>query len=248
MKRIISIIIFTLSSGLAVLSQTSENPCPKIKINAPETVQAGNKFTVSASFESEKQPSESKFNWVVINEDKVSRINGQGIINVESKNLRDLITIIILAENLESKCQSPAIAKVFSIPNVGSPYIIDEFQKLSWNNEKARLDSAVSQMQEMTDMKLLAYLYFDKKDSQTQRKNYLVNFLTFVSGNKKLEKNRIIFLISESDEKTVRFQPVPINFFDYHIYCNDCLIIRGEDFDKLNNLFQSKSTSGKRKQ
>ena len=246
MKRVIFTVILILAFCFAVLAQANENLCQKIKINAPESIQAGATFSVSASFENENQPSTSKFDWTIINENEVIKISESGIIKVNSKNLRDVVEIIILTDNLDKKCQIPALTKVLSVPNFGSPYILTEYSELSWNEERGILDAAVFEMNEKKDMKLLAYIYFNKKDSQAQRKNYLIKFLNHISEVRNLEKNRVTLLISESDSKRVRLQPVPKQFSDY--YCDDnCLVIKAEDFDRLKNLFQSNSTNKKRK-
>jgi hypothetical protein len=245
MKRIISVAILIFASCFAAFAQINKNSCPKIQINAPETVQAGTTFKVSASFEDEPQPSISKFNWLIINENEVSRLNERGIIEVDSKNLREFVTIIILAESLNEKCQIPVMASVASVPNTGSPYIIDEYSELNWNEERARLDNAAFQMQKYKDMKLLLYIYFDKKNSQVQRKNYLVKLLNHLSETKKLEKHRLVFLISETDSKWVRLQPVPQGFLNY--YCDDCIAFNAIDFDKFEKLFQPKIIKSRRK-
>ncbi len=65
-----------------------------------------------------------------------------------------------------------------------------------------------------------------------------MNYLAVTGG---LGKNRLTFMISESETKRVKFQPVPQNISADVFGCDECLVIRGEDFDKLNNLFQPKS-------
>ncbi|MGI8849540.1 MAG: hypothetical protein ACR2HT_05170, partial [Pyrinomonadaceae bacterium] len=105
MKQIIFTAILILAFCFAFFAQTSENLCPKINIKAFETVQPDESFKVFASFEKENQPSTSKFNWVIIEEsevfNKVSKINDKGIIDVDSKNLKDGGMIIVLAEALD---------------------------------------------------------------------------------------------------------------------------------------------------
>ncbi len=152
--------------------------------------------------------------------------------------------IIVLAEALDKKCQDMAIAKVFVIPNVGSPLIIDEYSELNWNDEKARLDNVAIQMQNFKDMKLFAFFNFDNKISQAKRKNYLIKVLNHLSALRGLKKNRITFLISESDAKRVWFQPFPKDFNS--AFCDNCFVIKGEDFERIDNLFQSKPVTKKR--
>lgn len=249
MKQIIFTAILILAFCLVAFAQASENPCPKINIKAPKTVQPDESFKVFASFEKENQPSTSKFNWVIIEEsevfNKVSKINDKGIIDVDSKNLKDGGMIIVLAEALDKKCQDVAIVKVFVIPNVGSPLIIDEYSELNWNDERVRIDNIVIEMQNRKDAMVWAFFDFNKRISQVERKSHLIKVLNHLS-TRGLEKNRIVFLISEADEERIKYQLVPKKFSQLY-FCDDCLVIKAEDFDRLEKLFQPKPTTQKRK-
>src|SRR5688572_3636524 len=90
MKQIIFNVILIFTFYLVAFSQGEQNLCPKINIKAPELVfiQRNDTFKASASFEKENQPSISKFNWIIIKENEVFRINERGIIEI---NIKDLV-------------------------------------------------------------------------------------------------------------------------------------------------------------
>ena len=248
MKQIIFTAILILVFCFVAFAQTDKNSCPKIKIKSPETVDENDEtFNVSASFENQDDSSISKFNWIVVKDDEVIAKNGERIIDVSPKNVRRTFLITILAQPIGEQCQNPAMAKVIVLANAGSPLILDNYEVLDWNDEKQRLSAIAIDMKERKDSELLVYLDFDRRSSQTERKNYLtkvLNQLTIVRG---LEKNRITFLISESATKRTRFQPVSEEILDTYARCDDCLIIKAEDFEKLENLFRPKTTAKNRK-
>jgi len=244
MKQIIFTAILIFVFCFVCFSQTSENPCLKIKIKAPETVQPDEVFKVFASFEKESQPSTSKFNWTIVMENDVSKIYDQGIIEIDSKKLKDGETIIILAEALSGKCQNTAAAKIFVAPACILPSKIDEYAELPWSDEKARLENVAFQMKDLKDMKLSVFINLDNKTSQSERRNYLIKVFKYLTAFSELEKNRVTFLISELDAKSVWFQTFPKNFDS--AFCDDYFVIRGEDLEKIDNLFQPKPATKKR--
>ena len=239
MKQTIFTTILTLAFSLSVFAQTEENTCPKIMIKAPEYIEAGNAVKVFASFEREKQPSSSKFNWLIIKDDNLTKITESGIIEVSSKDIKNGGIIILVADSLDKTCQSTSTARIFVISKVGSPLIIDEYEEMKWNDEKVRIDSILIMMQKFNEAELFIFLNFGKKKLQNERKIYLAKLLNYLSEVRGLERNRITFLISESVRKTTKYQLVPKDFSDIYLGYEDYLIIKGENFDQLNNFFSN---------
>lgn len=244
MKRLIflTILIFVLCSTL--FSQTSENLCPKINIKAPETVYPDESFKVFASFEKGSQPLTSKFNWIVVKDNEIVKKNDLGIIGIDSTGLKEFGMIVILAESTDERCQNMAVAKVYVAGNVGSPYIIDEYSSPIWNEEKGRLDNVVSVLQDSKDAEVFAFFEFDRRTSQTERKKRLTKITNHLSA-RGLEKSRITFLISESDAERIWYQLIPKKFSEQY-FCDSCLVVKAEDFEKLESLFTPKPTNKKR--
>ncbi len=119
-----------------------------------------------------------------------------------------------------------------------TPFIIDEYSELKWNDERARLDNVIATMHDIKDSELFAFISFNKRTSQSKRKTYLKKMLNHLTVTRSFEKNRLTFMISQSDEKRVYFQPVPKYVTSIYDSCEDCLVIKAEDFDKLTELFR----------
>lgn len=246
MKQIFSITILVFAFCFAAFAQASE--CPKINISAPETVEADEDFRVSAGFENEKQPSTSQFNWTIVKGAEVYKISERKIIKIERTNwIKGGGTIILLAESLDKKCPDPAMQRVTVLPRVGDPVKLDEYGDLNWNDERARLENLVYQLKTSMDAALFMFISFDKKTSQAQRKNYLMKVLNELTVVRKLERSSITFLISESGSKRIYFQFVPKESSHIYYGCDDCLVIRAEDFEMLENLFRPNPINTKRK-
>ncbi len=246
MKRLISTSILVLAFFSFSIAQESSNPCPIVEITAPTSVQFDEKFKAFASFQKEKQPSISKFDWIVIKEkefeDKreTARLFSSEIIEVESWVENTGGTIILIAENIDSRCKQVAIAKVYVSPNVGSPLILDEYGKLGWREEKGRLDALVLEMQKYKDAELFAFLSFPKEMTGRVRRSRMTAILNHVTVTRKFNVKSITFLL-EDDANALRiwFQPVPQKHT--HMFeCLGCLVIKGEDFRRLSNLFELK--------
>lgn len=236
MKQFLYTTALLLAFCFISFAQEDNAICPEIKINAPESIfELRGKFRASASFENDKNPSESKFNWIVIKNNDLLRKYNEGSIEIETDVKREEYKITILAENLNSNCQNPATASVIVVPNIGSPYIIDTYSELSWNDERARLDNIVSTMQRYEDSELFAWISFDKKTFNSKAKPKLLKILNHLSM-RGLKNNRVTFMISEADLNTFRFQPVPQELVTSY-YFDEYIIIRGEDLEKLSVLF-----------
>lgn len=244
MKKAIFIIILILIPCLTAIAQTNENTCQKIKIRAPEMVQPDEIFSVSASFENEKQPSTSKFNWTIIKKTEITKENNKGIVEIVSPNLRETTLkdnepIIVLAENLDGNCQNAEAVKIFVSPTCILPYTIDMYTRLIWSEEKARLNNVIQQMQGLKDSELAVFVKFEKKSSHIERKNYLMKVFNYLSKVRQLDKSGITFLISESENRFIKFQSLSKDFTPD--FCDNCLLIRGEDLEKIESLFQTTS-------
>lgn len=236
MKQIIftTVLIFVIYS--AAFAQTENDSCPKIKINAPEAVwEKDENFKVSASFENEKSPSESKFNWIFINDTELIRKFDEKIVEIKTDNTRITNRITIVAGNPDERCRELAMTKVIVIPNIGSPLYFDEYSKLDWNDERARLDSIVIEMEKYKDSELFVWVKFDKNTYNSNPGMKLLKILNHLSM-RGFKKNRVTFMISEASENQFKYQPVPqelLSSYDLDEYIR----IRGEDLEKITKIF-----------
>ena len=246
MKRLISILTLALAFFSFCIAQEGSEPCPPIKISSPETVQFGGTFKAFASFQNEKQPSTSKFDWIVLKEQEsdskpeTSRFPNSGRVEVAPWNENEGGTITLIAGNIDNRCEQIATARVFVMPNVGPPLILDEYGELGWKDEKGRLDAVVNQMQKHKDSELVAFFTFPNDMSGRVRRSRLEAMLKHLTITRNFNLNSITIILEEdSDVLRSRFQPIPKGNSEW-FQCAGCVVIKGEDFTKLSNLFKSK--------
>ena len=246
MKRLILASILGLAFFFVSSAQENLSPCPLIKISSPEGVHFDEKFKAFASFRKEVQPSTSKFDWIIIKEKEFEdkretlRLFSSGIIEIGSWAENRGGTIILIAQNIDSRCKQVAIAKLYVLPNDGTPLILDEYGKLGWRDEKGRLDALVLEMEKYNDSELFTFMSFPKEMTGRVRRSRMTAILNQLTTSRKFNVKLITFLIEDdSDALRIRFQPVPQKLTDV-FECAGCLVIKGEDFRRLSNLFELK--------
>lgn len=242
MKQILFTSILIFAFCFVISAQGSSSPCRKIIIFSPTNISPGDRFSATAHFENSDSPA-LKLDWTIINGEKITKKSKAEIIEVTSENSKDTNQIIVLANYSESDCENTAMAKVSIVPACGLPYTIDEYGKISWEDEKARLENVVLTMENSKDLELFAFFEFDKKTPQATRKARLAKVLNYLSEIRNLSKDRITFLISEADDERVYFQPLPNDSSPF----DADFVIKGEYFNKFENLFQSKTVARNRK-
>ena len=215
-QRTIFTTILLLAFCMAVFAQVNKESCPNTKIEAPEIV---NKDV-------------EEFHIAAKNDEKNVKIN--------TGNVGNSYRINVLAKSSDKKYKKLKMAKAIVFPSSDSPYIIDEYSKLKWNDEKPRLLNVVFTMKEQfKDAELFAFFEFDEKTPNTKKKSRLIKVFNFLSATGKIEKNRITFLISETERERTYYQPVPEKVSNSY-FCDDCVIIRGEDLEKIVDIFETK--------
>ncbi len=238
MKKSIFNIILILTFCFTVFAQTDETSCQKIIVEHPGIVYTKTTFEVSASYEKTNSPETSLFNWIIINKDKVTKIKQKKVIKITSKDSEEVGTITVLAEPINKECNNTALIKIHFLRPIGSPLIFDDYEKIDWKDEKLRLDNAYLQIIEMPDQELLIIVDYDS-ELEKNLKNYLFRIAEYLS-NRKLQKNRIKFLIAPSEQSRTKLQPFPLNPRNYDVesFYENYLIIKGEDLEKLAKMFK----------
>lgn len=243
MKNIIFSVILIFVFCYTAFAQTTDNSCPKIVINSPDKVWLGESFTVTAKYE--KLSSELNFDWTIIKGEKITKVRKTNSVVVNSDDLELSEPVTILIESTEAKCSDVAMARIPIIPRPFTPTVLTRYEKIDWNEERAHLDEVVSQTEQSKNTKLYAFFNFTGRTSSIEKRNHISKVLNYLTAVRKVKKDRIILLISESEMESIRFYlfPQDSSFTDFF----DCLSIKGEDFAKLNKLFQSRTLVKNRK-
>lgn len=228
---------------MSAIGQIRRESCKKIKIAAPETVAFGHDFKVTASYDDENQPSISKFDWFVVKEregkqdSRVIFIGDRGTVDLNSWIENEGGSVTLIAKSRIPDCDQITTSKIYILPNIGTPLTLDEYGKLSWSDEKGRLDAIVLEMKKYEDSELVAFISFSPQVSHTARKSHVERMLTHLTQTRNLKPSRLTFVICESERYSVRFQPVLQQFID-NFALDECIRIDGEKFIKYKNLFK----------
>ncbi len=220
-QRTIFTTILLLAFCMAVFAQVNKEFCPNIKIEASEIV---NKDV-------------EEFHIAAKNDEKNVKIN--------TGNVGNSYRINVLAKSSDKKYKKLKMAKVIVFPNIDSLYIIDEYSNLDWKDEKPRLLNVVITMKQFKEAELFAYFEFDKKTSNAKKKSRLIKVFNFLSATGRIEKNRITFLISEAERERTYYELIPQKVSNSY-FCDDCVIIRGEDLEKIVDIFEPKTVKNKK--
>ncbi len=237
MKVIYSTILVLIFS-FTIFSQTNETDCQKIIIKSPDYVYTKTTFEVSATYKKTTSSKTSRFNWTIINQDKVTKISQKQLIEITSGDIKygETNTIIVLVESLNEKCRDIEIVKIPFFQRVGSPLIIDVYGNLKWKDEKIRLDAAIIEITNPNNAELLIFVGYDDELLKKGVKKYLVKILNHLNS-RGLSKDRVTFLTEYAKTKQTKLQPLPPEL-DARDFFTEYLIIKGEDLEKVAKMFK----------
>ena len=210
-------------------------------------------FNVTAILKDNKHPINSSVHWKIIKGNEIiEKINNE-LVSVDTKGTKLGDQIVILAEINTENCRSIAVKRVLIIDNI-DPTDIDRYGKISQEAEKARLDNLYINFQrfdeEVKDFpkpRIFTYLYYEKNTPYRSIKSRLQNILNHLSKTRGMKKDRIVFIIREAGKEETQYQILPNTFLEGMCNYGGCLVVKGEDFEKFANLFQSTATKKTKK-
>ncbi|HXG86224.1 MAG TPA: hypothetical protein VNI84_19545 [Pyrinomonadaceae bacterium] len=237
MKQIIPTAILILAFCFAAFAQASENSCPKINVSTRNELARENEsvfFIAEVSKEVDRY--DVKYNWVIQNAEV---LEGQGtrIIRVLRKS-DDVGLATLEITGLPKNCASIAVE---SIPAIDPPLPekSDEFGIVPTGELRTRLDNFLVELQNNPMAKGLVVILNNQKS---------INLLKIYNnhyGYRQFDRARISFLITDKAEEQTQLYIIPAGV--YNPTFENGLIIKAEDFDKLDKLFRPKPITKKRK-
>ena len=108
----------------------------------------------------------------------------------------------------------------------GLPF--DEYDKIEWSDELARLDSFFIRLQEDSDSEGFVWMMIDEKESLESAKKHIARLVKHIKF-RKAAKDKIIFAIEKSNYHRTRLIIVPDGA--ELPGCENCEIIKGKDFN-----------------
>lgn len=227
MKQVISCIMLSALFLIPVFAQ--ENTfCPDVKIISPNMVMSGETLIFRASFGSRNPDEKPEYKWKV-SAGEIEAGQGTSEIRIGTAGLSDLeITATVEIKGFPKGCAKTFSGKGFvkkSVENID----LECYGNLSLFEEAGRLDSALIALK--NDSGLIAHFYiFTRKNASSNEINARISrILHHLSGKRKLAKNRLVFVVS--DDIPVETRICIWMKEKVEAGCQDCRIIRGEDFN-----------------
>ncbi|NJM53020.1 MAG: hypothetical protein HC846_06250 [Blastocatellia bacterium] len=198
MKKLVCISILIAGSVLSALAQSS---CPTIFVTGSSSLTPiGDSITFTAKVEG-IEFEKIKFEWTV---DKGTITNGQGTSTINVATNVDIagqtVTATVKISGLPQDCKNEATESsevAAKPPRIIHDPKIDEYVKLSWRNEKIRLESIANEL--INNDKAMAYfiVYTNEKNTPNHLKSERLKLENISLRNSKFQKTESALFMQE---------------------------------------------------
>lgn len=174
--------------------------CPSVAINCPERVATGQPLTFTSSLTGGTGNVPRIFNWTV-SAGRIIQGQGTSSITVDTTGLEgQTLNASLAMTGYETDC-SASCSIQFPVPLVGRKF--DEFPEISRNDEKARLDNFVIELQ--NDPTSVGYLiiYPGVRDRSGAAQTRAAGIVDYIVNSRGLEARRIITLVGPAREQSM---------------------------------------------
>lgn len=229
MKQISYTFILILTFCVFSFAQNEKTDCPKIIIIAPESMMdLDEPIYFSVEPKTELETLNSKYEWQVINGDIVEGI-ATSKIKIKPKFAGIKVDVSIEITGLPNQCKNTASEFVNITPPIIDFFPIDEYEKLSRNDERARLDAFLSNILATEDFQGIIHIRTDTNESNKSIKKY-IEFMMKHFKFREFPKERIIFAVEKSDQRRTTLWSMPKDFkFQICEKCEKCEILKGAE-------------------
>ncbi len=208
MRKTILTFIFISLSCICSLAQNKENlPCPTITvIGASGLVTAGDDITFTVSIDSSQK---IEYEWTVSQGEISSGQNSFAITvstthDMSGSNVTATVEIKGLPENCSKTNSETAVIK----EGCGLPIQIDEYGKLSFNEEKARLANLVSELKKKPDFGAVFIDYSPKNSNYKLYKERISKIKKYLIEEQNISPERLEFVFGGyGDYLTIIYLP-----------------------------------------
>jgi hypothetical protein len=190
--------------------QNTPPPCPKIEVVGPAgLVLPGNPIVFTLKIDPPERGKLS-YKWYT-SYGKI--VEGQGTPAITIKtNPRDdgfNVSATVEIEGLPAGCPASASETAGVSDGIaGHPFLVDEYERLSFRDEKARLENAVLTLKRYPDEKLVFILYRKKGASAAASKRRAAYISKYLES-RGVSKKKIDFVYAESDAYRIKIWLFP---------------------------------------
>lgn len=213
MKILVNAILVLIFCAAAFAQNNQTSPCPTISItSSPETINSGQTTTFTANVITQSNKL-LIYNWSV-STGKI--IEGQGTSVIEVKTSYEIIgedvTVAVEIKGLPEHCLNTATYQTATPVNCILPMILDEYEKLPFSEEKARLANAAVYLKKQPESSALFIIGFTEKESFSSIKIRVDKISKYLIESSGIAKDKIIFVFSEDTNQSTTIYLQPAEF------------------------------------
>lgn len=197
MNQVIFTAILILAFSFTAFTRSNENLCPKITIVSPDKMLVPFEASIfTVELDEKIELPNLRYDWTT---SKGEITKGQGTSKIElfvtPEDYGANVTVNVKVTGLPENCNQ-TVSETFGVVSYIPLEPLDQYEKVSANEEKARLDNLFFRLSQDETYEGVIILKFDKKTSmhtQIKRIRRIIKFLEF----RKYDLKRVTFMLSE---------------------------------------------------
>lgn len=234
MKRIIIAAIFICLSGFTAFAQAVNDDCPTITVASPTWGQRGKPMEFLVVVDKQAEKYNIEYLWSV-SSGKIVSGQGSKMITVISNKI-DYLTAAVEIKGLPETC--PKSASESYIHETFSPIKVDEFDNFGGSGTKSRIDNFFIVL--LDNKETEGVIVFRNGEDLLRNIKYVRDHAAF----RNFPAARITIAISSEGERSTQFWCLPPG--TELSKTSDGLLIKLEDFEQLQKIFQPVKTKAKK--
>jgi hypothetical protein len=211
MKKFSLLLFFAFFFAVAASAQTNQtSDCPTVDVSGGGIIQPGESMTFTVNVE-KFDLTKLSFKWTVSGGEI---LEGQGTLSIKvlKKNDVENTTATVEIEGLPEGCQSTESETGSVIIDYRS-ILVEEYGKIIFAKERTKLDIIAARLSENVYFSKYATVYFivylTNKQKPAEIKARQANIEKYLIETHKIPKNRINFVLSDSDAYLTKVWLVP---------------------------------------
>jgi len=195
MKNFPLLFCFVLFFAFAVSAQTNQSlSCPKIDVSGGGITNPGEPTTFTANVEG-YDLSKLSFKWT-ISTGEILQGQDTPTITVLQKEDNENLTATVEIKGLPEGCPATA-SETGAVCRCVKAILFDEYGKIFFSNEKAKLDNVAAQLLEDKNSSVYFIIYLTNKQKPAGIKTRQANIQKYLMETHKIPKDRITFILSD---------------------------------------------------
>lgn len=210
MKKLVLILFILIISAFSISAQS---PCPTISVTPPNGLtEIGGSMTFTAKIDGISLEN-LKYQWVVTSGAITS---GQGTQTITVATTDDMagatVTAILEVSGLPQNCPNEfsGSGEIKQKIIVGTPIPIEEYEKISWSNEKIKLDEVVKILRDNYSSTLVVRIFLNTKNHRQAFKIKSARIIKYLTEQRKIPKDKIRVAFGGNEKYLIEVWLIPM--------------------------------------